>query len=948
MKPSVPLCRAALLAFLLFAISLPLFARSPETYPVASPSDSWSPPAASLRADTTWYGSYQLIGGEYYAVSGSEKSDVIWTFDRGIGPMGDPRVIDGGEGWAAIDMTAGGEEAFFRVIDATLDLGGPPPPIMSGARSLWVGADRPYAVEHCWPAGAGYGNQWGQRVTSPPLSYNGSGNVTLSFRYFSDAEECFDGTRVILQRANGDELLLNSEAGPCDPGWSGGFTGVISPTTYTRTITQGEIGAAQQVRIVFEFLSDGGWSDEDGNYDSELGAFGADDVSVQGGGIAATYDFESGLSGWTASINPGLGHFAGVADVDCYTILDPCMCRLSGNILEFHEGECDEGTHPDGQYIMLVSPIVAFPDVLPKNIFLDLDLYADLPLENGVLFRPGWSYYPYDCNGETIWSPRVGLNGWNYLGETTVCLSQRYGATYLGGSGVPVPPTVEKLRALIEIQASCSAFTITNCTGITNPTPLFDNFAIGAMPAYNGPTAAFETGMYFQDIGSYPSNLFDVRAPGPMNTEYDKTLGSPEHATHMGDSLVVSGPIPTADTRWESRLWWRIERRGPFQSDKENGVATRYKVWKDRVSDGKKIDRPYRPEFTFGWMDSVQVGTLVWKNKFVSVFRENDDDFVGEGNSENEMLWDDVFVPGTRIQYFVTSNFVATPSDFYYYPDTTGGHFFEAEVLPGVRNAFVENCGGVGFDWCAYQPATLFIDAHNSSSNERIVESALAQVLNGVPPCQEAQGCDPPYDRNWDRYDYASCACWGAPFARGAIAGSNNGMTLSQVLGYRAILIGAGEMGAGAMDPADFALFEQWLTTSDCGSNLSPQVLYMNGDNTGELLEDIAPAFLQNVLGASLFCDAFHGESWDPDCLPENDSYCLRLLPVPGGPFGVDADVDAYGNACPNQYGFDVLRPVGSGIGNRTYHAEDGLKDASFSQIVHENVASNYLSLIHI
>ena len=46
--------------------------------------------------------------------------------------------------------------------------------------------------------------------------------------------------------------------------------------------------------------------------------------------------------------------------------------------------------------------------------------------------------------------------------------------------------------------------------------------------------------------------------------------------------------------------------RGP--ADKENGVTSRYKTWKDRVSDGRLIDRPYRPQFTWGWMDSNQVG----------------------------------------------------------------------------------------------------------------------------------------------------------------------------------------------------------------------------------------------------------------------------------------------------------------------------------------------------
>ncbi len=41
-------------------------------------------------------------------------------------------------------------------------------------------------------------------------------------------------------------------------------------------------------------------------------------------------------------------------------------------------------------------------------------------------------------------------------------------------------------------------------------------------------------------------------------------------------------------------------------------------------------------------------------------------------------------VPGSRIEYFFTSNYFATPNNLYYLPDTTGGNFFEFEVLPGV------------------------------------------------------------------------------------------------------------------------------------------------------------------------------------------------------------------------------------------------------------------------
>ena len=82
----------------------------------------------------------------------------MWTFDRGIGPYGDPNRIEGGEGWRAIDLTAN-EEALFRAIDGALDLGeGIAPPIITGPGSLWIGVDRPQADSLCWECGPGYGD----------------------------------------------------------------------------------------------------------------------------------------------------------------------------------------------------------------------------------------------------------------------------------------------------------------------------------------------------------------------------------------------------------------------------------------------------------------------------------------------------------------------------------------------------------------------------------------------------------------------------------------------------------------------------------------------------------------------------------------------------------------------------------------------------------------------
>jgi hypothetical protein len=380
------------------------------------------------------------------------------------------------------------EVAYFRVIDNFLDLGaGVPAPIIAGFQSLWLGADKAEADDLCWECGAGYGNNWCQRVTSPTLSYNGSGSVSLEFLYWSHSEPCYDGTQIYLQRADNTELLLNSyPAGECsdNTGYEGGtFTDSVghysNPETYSRDIGPGEIGGAQTIRIIFEFSSESEWSDEDCLYPTIWGGFGADNVSISGGGIGEWYDFETGLQGWSPGVCDPVGTFVDIVDVAAYTILDPCICRLESSIMEMHAGPPGEdGSHPVGQHIQCYSPIAWFGNTDPKNIFIEFDMYTILPQENGVLIRPGWIYYPWTCEATGVigWSPRTGQNAYNYFGEDPVCATWRYGGTNLGGiAGEPVPPDVQGVIAVMELVGDCEALGIDPCSGETNETPLFDN-----------------------------------------------------------------------------------------------------------------------------------------------------------------------------------------------------------------------------------------------------------------------------------------------------------------------------------------------------------------------------------------------------------------------------------------------------------------------------------------
>ena len=261
-----------------------------------------------------------------------------------------------------------------------------------------------------------------------------------------------------------------------------------------------------------------------------------------------------------------------------------------------------------------------------------------------------------------------------------------------------------------------------------------------------------------------------------------------------------------------------------------------------------------------------------------------------------------------------------------------------------MRTVHSPDCGGPNHDYCVFQPAVLYIDVFNRGA-QVYIENGLRTILNDLPPCADPYGCAIPENRNWDRYDI-NAVPGGAhvPFARGSIPGSNNGMTLGQVLGYRAILVNTADLSTNAaLHDEDYMLFDTWLRSSDCDANLHRQALLFNGDGIGEIdpLENPYGAqFMSQTLGAELLCDAFNGSTGDPGCGSESSSYCVRLLPSEG-PFSPEIDVDAWGNSCPNRFGFHVYSPVNGGTGNRLYYAEDDAKEMSFAQILNENLAAN-------
>ncbi|MFN8547836.1 MAG: hypothetical protein U0527_07700, partial [Candidatus Eisenbacteria bacterium] len=868
-------------------------------------------PAAHERADTLNFGYVQTIGGQLYAVPGE-----AWTFDHGGGGL---------EGWYAVDRSMR-EGEFARRIDAASWTGhgnSVAAPIIAGAASAWVGAFEDEADALCWTAGLGYGNRWCQRWVSPAFSYVGTGSVTVAFDYFNDSEPTFDFTHVRLELASGDRLPLNGA----------GFDDKIGdPATHdfkhvAYVSSESSFQGQPSFSLVFEFVSDGAWSDEDGEYSTNYGPFGVDNVALTGPGLASpvTYDYESGTQGWTNSICSGVGTFFGIHDVAEYTILDPCGCGLLGNVLGLHAGSGDAGDHPDGQHVLAYSP-PADKSGLGLGCFTILaewDQYSIQPIANGVFHRPGWNYYPYVCptSGLTMWSGRKGQSIFNATGIDPICFQNRNVATDWG-----IPGDAQLVSFAWEVYSSCDAFGIPpqQCSNVTNFTPLIDNVVIRVTKIPCAPVIAFDPGTYFQD-GFSKSPLLSTTLPGNADITYDLAHNTPPIG-RLGDSLLVKGPTPTSSTKYEAKFWFRVRREGPGQAS-----ASGYAAWKTAVSDGLSIVGA-SGQFAMGRMDSAQVSPTPYRDRFISEFREDDDDYVGEFTNNNEMLRDGIYTPGTQLQYFITANYTCTPADAYYLPDTSGQNFFEFEILPGFRMD-----GGV-----AKIPAVLTIDINASERSG--VEHALNSLFFGAGPTAPI-----PNPSLWDRYDYNdACSCWNAPFAR--TTGGRAGATLTQLMGYRQIILYGGRGTAGEMWVADFLLFSDWLGTSYCGGNGSRQGFLAASDDMPTAIADSAPSFALHDVGVGNVCPSYHTAGCGPSG-PVDQSECVRLESAPGGLYSPLIPVDVAGNDCPTHREFDVTTPIGGAVGNRVFRDYDRVPpiETQFAQVVKSATgggSGNYRSVI--
>jgi hypothetical protein len=898
-------------------------AESPTATLAAKPgeliNDLPRPSLNGARLDTVYFGGDDGTGHAF--VGG------VWDFDT--------IVSDPFQGWTKRDLTEDVANHFYRVIADSFSVHGDGCTPMFAAPStaqIWFGVHQDEADRRDFVAGMGYGNINCGQARSPRYSIASGNAIALNFKYFEDSEVTFDYTYVYLNCFNS----LGDELAPFEVTRFDGIQGSYTvPSIWTSTNQYAELPAGTtQIQLEYRFVSDGGWSDEDGSWPTECGPFAADDIAFTIGATPHTFDFESGVQGWTFNKCAGIGADMAIWGQATWSqwleqVGLACSCPMSGNVLGF----CTEDVPWDlpgykvGHLEQCFSGIVNRGSYLPPDynaVTMRAAGYTYLRHLAGSFFRAGYSIYPYvtDTNPNPHWSPRSGQDVWYSTGDTPYCA---YDGGIFGADlshppdGTPIPPTWQQMKFIAEMTTSCENFQIppTACLaeGETFGSPLFDRVQVGLTYAPDSPPISVDTGNLFQDgFGQkFPTYL----EPGDIanaNIDYDNSRDDPAKNDWNADTAAISGPVvnSSAPRRWQARFCFKIDRKGPRQD-----MIPGYLAWRHRIAYAGDPEAG----FVCVQMDSAEVAQGAYKHRYNTYFHESEPAFDTTHPDQSrwqEILPDSIWTPGTKLEYEFQAK---------WYDGTEWGNMgpWEFEILPGMR---LQTGQHYDVEW----PCVLYIDRFNRGSEYYIVP--LLNQMGLVYDKYDALDAGSNYDTSIKR-------TFGGTFFNPGSWG-NNGMTTDQILGYRLILFSLGTLGAQSCELGDFEILDLWLNTTQCGLADTRRALIMNGDEIANCMGNPsngqAVGFMNNVLGATFAAEAYRDFNQDMN-------YCIYLEPASGAVFTPAAPgVSLYGNGCPNVYNYNVLglqAGVSGTVGNLRYYSYQGTGTTpyvNYAQVVRQKI----------
>ncbi len=856
------------------------------------------------QAGTTWIGWSPTGAGPY-----SIGAPGYWDFDdRGTLPCPvddftetSPVYIKNGayaQYWTSEDVFA--QTGIYWHADDFTSVPGAGP--ITGTYSAWCGVITGPGIQ-CFTDAPGYGHNWNQWLCK---SLTLSAAPGLSYNYRNDTEPGFDYTYLFIDSEFPDSCGWvgdNADTLRCYDGTSSGAEAIDLAAWADGSECDETPFAADysndSVKVCFMVLSDGGWDDQDGSYNTADGAFVVDDIVLDGN----TTDFETGtLEGWETCGGWSPGDWAAVRDRSDFINNDPCgfdNCTMSGCVLAFYNslipGQYGNGGHYAGSFFKRAwSPPIDMTSYPTRGYMITSERYVDLPISNWIFYRYYARYWQDpDCLAGQV-SPATSDN-YVYYADPPACDQRTWGFSQF------VPTDADSVQIALAAWAGCEVWGQPCTNG--NESPIFDDVKLGIFDL-TAPQASLRAVDNYCDAFPYD----DALAPG--NTALIDAANNKSQEGYflrLADSLVISLTAPNA----QAELCFRIEP-GPgtnlgdpfFASDYVNpGGWTACELSTGDETEGFFCTR-MDTALAAGDGDTASSYEFqtVFKGYYASLIHEADPLYAGEGE---EIFPDSLFTPGTKIYYAIRTKFVGDPNESWLpFAADLGNDVttaFEVEVLP---------------DLCKDPVACLlYVDYYNRGAQVPI-EDALTRL-----------------GRTWDRFDLRAESSHQGNGIGNRLLGPGRylldrapiGPSLAHLAQYGVMMVNSGHFSAGTCfsdggkgtpdDPTnDVTFMDNWISEGPAKG------LWLSGDGIasdfGTAAGTVKPAFLANELATQLVASSYRiwsGHPIDEECtgikLRDGEMKVVNT-------YSVLDSICLRGSGCPDRYDFDVIEEVDGATGN--------------------------------
>ncbi len=712
-----------------------------------------------------------------------------------------------------------------------------------------------------WVAAPGYGNNWNEVIEWTATVDESGGpvaqTVQLSFAFNHESEAGYDFFTVQYDSA-GVLIPLYTIAGESS------FTapGVQYPAEVPAApiqFTGGDYGGpnGDQIRLLFRFTSDGGWSDEGGILPTDCGAVQVDDVLViyeDGSGTQSSFSDFDNSNHWTPLLPPFVGDFSalygGITDLDpCrgadgYVVgfLDVGQCPRNGRN-NFGQTPCQVAT-PGGLTVFNVnygvpgSFVVNYTGGLTNNQLdlnngvwspeiewdlpgpeddgafvvgakLRFDVWRDLPPNNGMFYS--WSVRSRDSAG--VWTQLRNRNLVYWGDNPTEWQSREVDVSDL--------LALDRDRVQIELKV----LDISQIFGppiLATPSPFYDNVALYKYEI-GGPVITSRNRDLFQD--SFPqSGQTDFSSlAGRQNAAIRLDMASD---THVSDTIIVPGDSIVCDVN------------ALIPGSTITAVGMNYVIDQNPVFDDARDPIAGGTTMAGGVFGSRVMGTVVGQptgteNRFFF-------DMPDGGNHQIPVpAGSRVFFPGDRLRYYLWATDDSGRSTTL--PVNTSA--FDLGQMMGATydRRFTVRALPLVLDTAGDGPKILLINDVGFGDDEAALDLALRQSESMF--------------ESFDRYNVMDP---GAFLSTGIGTPGAHGATANQLSRYEAIVyLGGSQSNGTLLAPGffnykgdDLGVLTSWFNQSGdralaiFGDNVSSSIL---SDNPGS-----GPNFVQSILGVDV------------------------------------------------------------------------------------------------